>query len=184
METQKMIYAGFWKRVLAHIIDQIIISIISFFLIMPLLMIFGIGIFSAFGLDDVEYYSLVVDRPFGDDLTIAGLTALVFSIILIVILVNVVQWLYYAIFESSNKQATAGKMILNLKVTDTAGNKISFGRATGRYFGKILSSLILYIGFIMIAFTEKKQGLHDILAGCLVLDTSAEKLFLTNQYKT
>ena len=54
-------------------------------------------------------------------------------------------------------------------VTDEAGNRISFGKATGRHFGKILSALILYIGYIMIAFTGKKQGLHDILAGTLVV---------------
>jgi uncharacterized RDD family membrane protein YckC len=53
-------------------------------------------------------------------------------------------------------------------VTDLEGNRITFGRATGRYFGKYLSSLILLIGFIMAAFTEKKQALHDIMAGCLL----------------
>jgi uncharacterized RDD family membrane protein YckC len=78
-------------------------------------------------------------------------------------------WLYWALMESSSKQATLGKMALGIVVTDGQSRRISFGRATGRYFGRILSALILYIGFIIIAFTEKKQGLHDIMAGCLVV---------------
>lgn len=71
--------------------------------------------------------------------------------------------------ESSAWQATLGKKILGLKVTDLAGNRISFARASGRFFGKILSGMILGIGFLMAGFTERKQALHDILAGCLVL---------------
>ena len=80
-------------------------------------------------------------------------------------------WLYYAIMESSSKQATVGKMALGIVVTDLNGKRVSFGRATGRHFGKILSGLILGFGFIMAAFTEKGQALHDIIAGCLVLRT-------------
>ena len=79
-------------------------------------------------------------------------------------------WIYFAAFESSPKQATPGKMALGIKVTDLNGRRIGFGKATGRYFGKILSFIILGIGFIMIAFTEKKQGLHDKMAGCLVVN--------------
>ena len=63
-----------------------------------------------------------------------------------------------------------GKKALGIIVTDLNGAKISFSRATGRYFGKILSGLILYIGFLMAAFTQKKQALHDKLAGCLVIN--------------
>lgn len=81
-----------------------------------------------------------------------------------------INWLYFAIMESSSTQATFGKQALGLIVTDTWGNPISFAKATGRHFGKIISGLIFGIGFFMIAFTEKKQGLHDILAGCLVLN--------------
>ena len=79
-------------------------------------------------------------------------------------------WIYHAAFESSSKQATPGKMALGIKVTDLNGRRIGFGKATGRHFGKILSGIILGIGLIMIAFTEKKQGLHDKMAGCLVVN--------------
>ena len=78
-------------------------------------------------------------------------------------------WLYSAIMESSSSQATLGKMALGIVVTDAQGRRISFARATGRYFGKIISCLILYIGYLMIAFTQRKQGLHDIMAECLVV---------------
>ncbi|MGA9497765.1 MAG: RDD family protein, partial [Terriglobales bacterium] len=78
------------------------------------------------------------------------------------------SWLYEAFMESSSYQATLGKMIFGMKVTDLYGNRISFGRATGRHFAKWLSGMILGIGYIMVAFTERKQGLHDLLAGTLV----------------
>ncbi|MFW9806568.1 MAG: RDD family protein [Candidatus Thorarchaeota archaeon] len=78
-------------------------------------------------------------------------------------------WLYFALMESSSKQATLGKMALGIIVTDYNGNRISFARATGRHFAKIISAILLLVGYIMIAFTEKKQGLHDIISGCLVV---------------
>jgi len=78
------------------------------------------------------------------------------------------SWLYEAFMESSSYQATLGKMIFGMKVTDLNGNRISFGRATGRHFAKWLSAMILGIGYIMVGFTERKQGLHDLLAGTLV----------------
>jgi uncharacterized RDD family membrane protein YckC len=77
-------------------------------------------------------------------------------------------WVYFAVLESSEWQATLGKRVCGLRVEDEFGNRISFARATGRYFAKILSGLILGIGFIMVAFTRRKQGLHDLLAGTLV----------------
>ncbi|MBS1174432.1 MAG: hypothetical protein H6R05_563 [Burkholderiaceae bacterium] len=83
---------------------------------------------------------------------------------------TVLMWLYYAGMESSASQATIGKMLMGIKVTDMNGHRISFARASGRFFGKALSKLIVYIGFIMAAFTEKKQGLHDILAKTLVIN--------------
>lgn len=79
---------------------------------------------------------------------------------------------YFIGFEGSRMQATPGKKALGLIVTDERGGRISYGRATGRYFAKILSGLILLIGYIMVAFTEKKQGLHDLIASTLVVKGS------------
>lgn len=78
-------------------------------------------------------------------------------------------WAYYAILESSSLQGTLGKKVLGLKVVNYQGGRISFGRATGRFFAQFLSSIILFVGYIMVAFTQKKQGLHDIMAQCLVV---------------
>jgi uncharacterized RDD family membrane protein YckC len=78
-------------------------------------------------------------------------------------------WLYFAEMESSRRQATLGKLVLGLRVTDIHGQRISFGRATGRHFAKILSALVFYLGFVMVTFTPRRQGLHDKLAGTLVL---------------
>ena len=80
-----------------------------------------------------------------------------------------IGWVCFAAMESSSNQATVGKIAIGIVVTDLNGDRTSFGRATGRYFGKIISSVILCIGFLMAAFTEKKQALHDIMAGCLVV---------------
>jgi uncharacterized RDD family membrane protein YckC len=86
------------------------------------------------------------------------------QILAINLLLTMVSWLYWALMESSAWRATVGKRILGIEVTDMEGRRISFARATGRYFGKII-----FIGFIMVVFTEKKQALHDIMAGCLVV---------------
>ncbi len=81
----------------------------------------------------------------------------------------VLEWLYYSLMESSAWQGTLGKKALGLRVTDLQGNRVSFGRATGRFFARIISSFTLLIGYIMAGFTEKKQALHDIIASCLVI---------------
>lgn len=80
-----------------------------------------------------------------------------------------IQWMYFAYMESSKWQATFGKMAMGIKVTNMHGERIGFAQATGRHFAKILSAILLLIGFIMAAFTEKKQALHDILADTLVV---------------
>jgi uncharacterized RDD family membrane protein YckC len=85
------------------------------------------------------------------------------------LLVLLGEWVYFAYQESSEAQATIGKRALGIIVTDGEGNRISFGRATGRYFAKIISFLSVCIGFIMIAFTRRKQGLHDMIANTLVV---------------
>lgn len=94
-----------------------------------------------------------------------------FSVVGLAILLGLVaSWLYEALMTSSSKQATVGKMVFGLVVTDTQGRRISFAHATGRFFAKFLSGpLTLMIGFIMAGFTERKQALHDFVAGTYVL---------------
>lgn len=81
-----------------------------------------------------------------------------------------VSWLYFSLFESSEKQATPGKMAVGLVVTDLSGDRLGFGQATGRHFSKIISSLTLFIGYLAPLWTSKKQALHDIVSGCLVIE--------------
>jgi uncharacterized RDD family membrane protein YckC len=134
-------YAGFWRRFGAFIIDQIVVFIGSF------VAGFVIGFVAvAAGQNDPRILTALGN--------IAGI---------------IITWLYFAKMESSEYQATVGKLALGIKVCDESGQQIGFGRATGRYFGKILSAVILCIGFFMIAFTERKQGLHDSMSGCLVV---------------
>lgn len=78
-------------------------------------------------------------------------------------------WLYFALCEASSWHATPGKWILGLRVTDLYGQPIGFARATGRHFGKLLSTVTFYVGFMMAGWTERKQCLHDLLAGCCVV---------------
>jgi uncharacterized RDD family membrane protein YckC len=138
-------YAGFWRRFGAYILDWIIMVILSL----------GISAVTRLGFNSPDTDPVAY---------IFSINYLLYAVVSIA--ANV---LYWGLFESSPLQATPGKLALGIKVTDMEGNRVSFGRAAGRYFGKILSSLILCIGYLMIAFTEKKQALHDIMAGTLVV---------------
>jgi uncharacterized RDD family membrane protein YckC len=87
-------------------------------------------------------------------------------------------WLYHALQESGPNHATIGKKMFGITVTDLQGKPVSFGRATGRHFARVISGMLpLAMGYIMAAFTDKKQALHDIIAGCLVVkkETSSVK---------
>jgi uncharacterized RDD family membrane protein YckC len=132
-------YAGFWRRVAAYLIDSILISIVGGILFAILA---GIG---------------------GDGGAVIGYLIWIVG-----------GFVYSAAMESSSHQATIGKIALGIQVTDLEGNKLTFGRALGRNLAKILSALILYIGFIMAAFTERKQGLHDMIAGTLVVQRAEQ----------
>ncbi|HEU5126315.1 MAG TPA: RDD family protein [Verrucomicrobiae bacterium] len=92
--------------------------------------------------------------------------------------VNVLfAWIYFSSFESSTIQATPGKFLLNIRVTDMQWKRINFLRATIRHFGKVVSALPLGIGFLSAASTTgKRQALHDGIAGTLVI----RKNFLMN----
>jgi uncharacterized RDD family membrane protein YckC len=144
-------YGGFWIRVLAAIIDAIIVSAF----VAPFKLIFGLGGLAIGG----------VGHGIHDPVS---LLYLIFGGGVLVLVKLGANWLYEALMESSSYQATLGKMIFGMKVTDLYGNRISFGRATGRHFAKLISLITLCIGFIMVGLTERKQGLHDMIAGTLV----------------
>jgi len=144
-------YGGFWIRVLASIIDGIIVRVV----VHPIAAVFGIGLAASWA---------GIGRHHG----LLALPFLIFGGGVLGVLVVGASWLYEALMVSSSYQATLGKMIFGMKVTDLHGNRLSFAHATGRYFAKWISTLTLGIGYIMVGFTERKQGLHDMIAGTLV----------------
>lgn len=163
VETKPVVYAGFWWRFLAYIIDDILLGVVNFILMIPLWALLGFSIFSMSGFDEWNTC---------DDELAWGLIGPIFGLMFFTAMMSIViQWLYFSLMESSKNQGTLGKMALGIKVTDMEGNRISFARATGRYFGKILSGMIFMIGFIMAGLTDRKQALHDMLASCLVIKT-------------
>ncbi|HKV26815.1 MAG TPA: RDD family protein [Candidatus Acidoferrales bacterium] len=146
-------YAGFWLRFVAWIIDRVLLGVSFSFISVPVM--------AASGLRDI-----MMNHQPQTPAELLGLLSVVYKLIVLAIVFN---WLYYSLLESSAWQATLGKKALGLEVTDVDGRRVSFGRATGRYFGKIVSAFILCIGFIMAGLTARKQALHDMMAGCLVI---------------
>ncbi|MCB0323471.1 MAG: RDD family protein [Bdellovibrionales bacterium] len=147
-------FAGFWLRFAASIVDAAILSIVQ----LVLAFVFG-GLFSGAAASFFEQ----------DVSSTAVMLALMGAALGVIILNICTGWLYYAACECSLLQATIGKKLIGLRVTRSAGERVTFLRATGRYFGKFLSALTLGIGFVLAAFTPRKQALHDMLADCVVV---------------
>ncbi len=145
-------YAGFWRRVGAYLIDAILLGVVTSILgSITGLQMGGGAVLAALSSGDPQ--AIAAAQSSGN---LGNLLSIIIGVA------------YFAGMESSSHQATLGKKVLGMVVTDLNGNRLSLGRAIGRYFAKIVSAIILGIGFIMVAFTEKKQGLHDMIAGTLV----------------
>jgi len=156
--ASKVAYAGFWLRVLAYCIDTIILGVFAVPILIGAAMAMGIG-------------GMLESIPHNQDPFINGMPpAFALFIFVCVCLGLFGTWLYFALLESSEWQGTAGKRALGLIVTDMNGQRVTFMRATGRHFAKIVTSFIpLGIGYAMAGFTQKRQALHDMIASCLVL---------------
>ncbi len=152
-----VLYAGFWLRFVAYLIDSVVVSV-AFLVVLVFLAVFtGLGAV----LRDIRSHEAPRE--------ILALVGVAFILALIGIAV-IGAWLYHAMMESSSWQATLGKKALDLAVTDMEGRRITFGRASGRHFAKIISGLIPFaIGYIVAGFTAKKQAVHDLIASCLVV---------------
>ena len=147
----EVVYAGFWKRVAAYCIDSVIVGMVGGVIAMVIGMVLGIGMA---GLGDSDA---------------AGV-----GMIMVQLLTNLISMAisaaYYAGFHASAGMATLGKMAVGIKVVRLNGDRMTLARAIGRYFATILSALTLCIGYVMAAFTERKQGLHDMICDTLVVD--------------
>lgn len=137
-----VVYAGFWLRAVACVIDSIVLVIAAAIL----RMLVGMSLMAIDEFQASRYAELAI--------------------------IVVLSWLYFSFMEGSPGGATLGKMALGLRVVTTEGQRLGFAQATGRYVAKYVSWAILGIGFIMAAFTDRKRGLHDIMAGTLVVRTS------------
>ncbi len=154
-------YAGFWKRAVAYILDQLILAIAAM-MVACVLGIVLVPLIVSSGVQSEQAINRLVEQKMQDYEMLISIVSWIINIIGI--------WLYHALMESSRWQATPGKLALGIRVTDLNGHRISFGRATGRHCSKAISVITLGIGWIMAAFTEKKQALHDMVAGCLVIN--------------
>jgi uncharacterized RDD family membrane protein YckC len=157
MESQPTNYASFGQRFLAYLIDIIILMVIFWI------------IFSVFGISMMGDYASMDPETMSSEEAAEVLSKGLGGMMMANLLSTVISILYFAYFESSAKQGTFGKQALGIQVTDMDGNRISFGKAILRNIGRIISGMILLIGYIMAAFTSKKQALHDLIASTLVL---------------
>ncbi len=144
------IYAGFWRRFCAWVIDRLIFYVPFRIINTALGLTQLVPSFGRIGRVHRQPFEIYLGCGMG-------------------LIEYVAWWLYFALMESSELQATVGKMALGLRVTDIMGGRISFVRACGRNFGKIVSDLTLFIGFMMAGWTQRKQALHDMLADTLVI---------------
>lgn len=150
-------YADFGKRVGAFLIDGLILGVG-----------YGVvgGIFATLFIGTAGSVIVSGNEFVGVETIAMGI--IFYLLFMLAIIAG--SWLYFALQESSPRMATIGKRAMGIVVTDMEGNRISFAKASLRFFGKWISGAIMYIGYIMAAFTERKQALHDMIANSLVME--------------
>ena len=186
MSNNNFSYAGFWRRYSANVLDYVIISFIFLTLIGSFASMMHTNLMNSYennasAIQEVLYNYEHFLRIFGfgipwyriaDAIEYADILYFLLyrlSFILSLPFLLMFSWCYYAGLESSPIQATFGKYAVGLYVTDNKGDRISFGRATARHFSKIISNIVLLLGYLLAGWTSKKQALHDLISDCLVL---------------
>jgi uncharacterized RDD family membrane protein YckC len=145
MNDQSFVFAGFWRRFAAYMLDWVLVMLALQFV-------------------NPYFVKQLQALPFLDGFTAQRIAAVAEMWVAVLVI-----WSYYAGMESSPLRGTLGKLSIGLYVADETGQRISFGRATGRHVAKGLSGVILAIGFLMSGWTARKQALHDMISGCMVL---------------
>jgi len=147
-------YGGFWRRLWSYLIDRFILGIaftpVGFMVFVPMLAS------QSGGWTDTDLPAEAIAAFLGATLTVAFLALLG-------------SWFYYALMQSSSRQATLGQLALGLRITDLEGRRISFARASARHFATVLTGLTFGIGYVIVLFTTRKQTLHDLVAGTVVV---------------
>jgi uncharacterized RDD family membrane protein YckC len=162
-------YASFLKRFVAFIIDGILAKLVALVIVIPLgLLTAGTGILTVVSLRNSDQF--FCNGDFGEIFEALAASLSVVGIVFWIFIGVMIVWLYFAVFESSPRQATPGKMMLGMFVTDIHGQRLSFPRALGRTLSKILSKMFCFLGYILALFTARNQTLHDMIAGTLVLE--------------
>ena len=151
-----VVQAGFWKRVAAYFIDYVIMTMFTYIVLIPL-----------------SILGAIVGGISGSSDSAAGSIGMFLTLGIGYLIIFAANMMYPAWMHSSKYQATLGKMAVGIKVVRSNGERLTLGRAIGRFFAYILSSITLCIGFVMAAFTERKQALHDIICDTLVVDKFA-----------
>jgi uncharacterized RDD family membrane protein YckC len=153
VEAAPLRYGGFWRRWVAFMVDRFLLGLV----VAPCVLV----IFAP-----MIHLDRVMEDPDG---LIPALAPMLGLILLMVPVIFAVLWLYYAWLHSSSRQATLGQMLMGLKVTDLEGRRITFAKASARYFAHIVTNLTLGLGYVCAAFTRRKQALHDLIVGTLVV---------------
>jgi uncharacterized RDD family membrane protein YckC len=146
--------AGFWRRFWGHLLDHFLLGVVMtpviLLIMMPLMATSSIG---------------WADSDLPEE--VAG--ALAGAVLTVVFMTVTVNWLYFAILHSSSRQATIGQWALGIRITDLDARRISFARASGRYFASMLTGLTFGIGYLIMLLTARRQTLHDLIAGTVVV---------------
>jgi uncharacterized RDD family membrane protein YckC len=149
-------YSGFWRRLAALLVDAPLRFAIGLGLVFLPMRFLVLSTASRYGSTEPNYlWSVMSSRERGVVIALWLFAAVI------------VPWLYTAMQEASTAKATLGKRLMRIQVTDLKGERISFGRASGRFFGRLLPTF--GIGYLMAAFTRRKQALHDLVAGCVLV---------------
>ena len=157
-------YASFIKRFVAYLVDKLILG----FLFVPLVILAISDVGYSLVTNPWMYLDWDFDAPLFLEALFSSLPVIFIAIYALAFIFA--SWLYYALLESSRRQATLGKMLVGIFVADEQGRRISFWRALGRTLGKILSKWFCYLGYIIALFTERSQAFHDLIASTVVLE--------------
>ncbi len=158
-------YAGFWARFVAYVIDSILLAVIQTFVFIVLALFIGVAVPFVNEPETSGHYVKFVMQTEYETYDMLG-----FAFWSLLGSVNVITtWLYFALLQSSPKQATLGKAAMGMIVVDENFERLTFLKATVRYFSKYVSGMLLYFGYIMAAFSRYKRALHDIIAGTYVI---------------